>query len=120
MIIEGSMAIVVAVLIICFLPGSPARPRPLFLPIRYFSDREEQIVRRRVVSDDAAKAATSRRLTIKEVFSTLGNWRIWPHVVMAISYISPTSALSTYGPTIIRSFNFDSEYFRVLVNRPRG
>jgi MFS family permease len=110
MIIEGSMAIFVAVLIICFLPSSPIRPRPLFFPIRYFTDREEQIVKRRVVSDDAAKAETSRRLRIREVLRTLGNWRVWPHVVMAISYISPTSAMSTYGPTIIRSFNFDGEF----------
>jgi MFS family permease len=108
MLIEGSMACFVALLIICFLPGSPTRPRPLFLPMRYFSDREEQIIARRVVSDDAAKAATSRRLTAKEVFGTLGNWRIWPHVIMAIAYIAPTGAMGTYGPTIIRSFNFDS------------
>lgn len=103
------MAIFVALLIICFLPGSPNRPRPLFFAFRVFTDREEEIVKRRVVMDDAAKAATSRRLTIKEVFGTLGNWRIWPHILMAICYISPTSAMSTYGPTIIRSFNFDSE-----------
>jgi MFS family permease len=109
MLIEGSMACFVAVLIICFLPGSPVRPKLLFLPIRYFTDREEQILAARVVLDDAAKAEVSRRLTVREVITTLGNWRIWPHVLMAIAYISPTGALGTYGPTIIRSFNFDSE-----------
>lgn len=95
MLIEGSMAIFVALLIILFLPGSPSRPRPLFLPIRYFSDREEQIVAHRVVRDDQAKADTSRRLTRQEIVRTLINPRIWPHVLMAIAYISPTAALGT-------------------------
>lgn len=85
----------VALLIITFLPGSPSRPRPLFLPIRYFTEREERILAHRVVLDDKAKAQTSRRLTKREILSTLGNWRIWPHVLMAIAYIAPTSCLGT-------------------------
>jgi MFS family permease len=95
MLIEGSMAIFVSCLIILFLPGSPSRPRPLFLPIRYFTDREEQILAHRVVLDDKAKAQTTRRLSVKEIVGTLGNWRIWPHVLMATAYISPTAALGT-------------------------
>lgn len=95
MIIEGSMAMFVALLIIAFLPGSPDRPRPLFIPIRYFTDREERILAHRVVLDDRAKSASSRRLTKQEILSTLGNWRIWPHVLMAIAYIAPTACLGT-------------------------
>jgi len=95
MLIEGSMALCVSCLLIAFLPGSPIRPRPLFLPIRYFTDREERIVAHRVVLDDHAKSDSSRRLAMKEVSDTLGNWRIWPHVLMAIAYIAPTSALGT-------------------------
>ena len=95
MIIEGSMAIFVSILIIFFLPASPSRPRPLFLPVRYFNDREEQILAHRVVLDDHAKSDTSRRLTRKEITGTLLNWRIWPHVLMAIAYIAPTACLGT-------------------------
>jgi hypothetical protein len=95
MLIEGSMALFVSVLIITFLPGAPGRPRPLFLPIRYFTEREERILSHRVILDDHAKADGSRRLSMKEIFGTLGNWRIWPHVLMAIAYIAPTSALGT-------------------------
>jgi predicted MFS family arabinose efflux permease len=95
MLIEGSMAIFVACLIITFLPGSPASPRPLFLPIRYFTEREERILAYRVILDDSAKADSTRRLAMGEIFQTLGNWRIWPHVLMAIAYIAPTAALGT-------------------------
>ena len=95
MIVEGSMALFVSCLLITFLPRSPIRPRPLFLPICYFTEREEMIVARRVILDDQAKSDSTRRLAMKEVFGTLGNWRIWPHVLMAIAYIAPTSALGT-------------------------
>lgn len=95
MLIEGSMAIFVSCLIITFLPGSPASPRPLFLPVRYFTEREERILAHRVILDDSAKADSTRRLAMGEIFQTLGNWRIWPHVLMAIAYIAPTAALGT-------------------------
>lgn len=109
MIIEGSMAIFVSLLFISFLPASPANPRPMFLPIRYFSERERQILVVRVVKDDKRKADQSRKITVREIIGTLSDWRKYPHVLIAMSLIPQTAAIGTYTPTLIRGFNFESE-----------
>jgi hypothetical protein len=38
----------------------------------------------------------------------LANWRIWPHVMISLLGIAPTAALSTYGPTIVKSLGFST------------
>lgn len=55
------MAIVVAVLPFAALPGSPTRTRPLSLPIRYFTEREEKILVYKVMRDEPAKPDTARK-----------------------------------------------------------
>ncbi|WWC69063.1 uncharacterized protein I206_102999 [Kwoniella pini CBS 10737] len=108
MIVEGCMSIFVAVLLLLFLPASPLKPRPLFLPIRVWTPRQEKILAARMVRDDAKNNASSYQITFRDVRDTLANWRIWPHVLIAICLISQTGALGTYGPTLIKGFNFDT------------
>jgi MFS family permease len=108
-IIEGCMAIFVSILFILFLPASPFNPRPMFLPIRYFNEKDQQILVARVLNDDKAKATSAKKITVKEVVSTLADWRKYPHLLLATAVISQTAAIGTYSPTLIRSFKFDSE-----------
>lgn len=64
----------------------------------------------RVNKDDSAKKNSSGKLKIKkDILGTLGNWRVWPHILMAICLIAPTGAMGTYTPTLIKSFKFESE-----------
>jgi hypothetical protein len=105
------MAIFVALLFIILLPASPRNPRSLLFPkFSFFSEHERRILLARVHNDDAAKKASHRRLSIRgDVIGTLGNWRVWPHVLIATSLIAPTSAMGTYTPSLIKSFKFPSE-----------
>ncbi|WWC60694.1 uncharacterized protein I303_103270 [Kwoniella dejecticola CBS 10117] len=108
MIVEGCMALFVAVLLLLFLPASPHTPTSLFLPIRLWSPRQEEILVARMVKDDEKNKRSSHQITIKDIIGTLSNWRIWPHVLIAICLISQTGALGTYGPSLIKGFNFDT------------
>ncbi|GAA5897685.1 hypothetical protein JCM6882_000068 [Rhodosporidiobolus microsporus] len=107
-IIEGLLAVGVAIFFFLVLPQSPQKPTPFLFPrLNYFNERERHILAARVVHDDAQKAQSASRIGPKEVWKTVSNPRIWPHVLIAVSLIAPTSALGSYVPTLIKGFGFD-------------
>jgi hypothetical protein len=72
--------------------------------------KERRILTARVYADDHSKASSSGRLDVKrDILATLGTWRFWPHLLIAISLIAPTGALGTYVPTLIKGFSFGSK-----------
>jgi len=105
------MAILVAILFASILPASPLKPSALLFPkLSLFNERERQILVARVNNDDAAKRNSAKKLGVKkDILGTLGNWRVWPHVLIAICLIAPTGAMGTYTPTLIKGFKFESE-----------
>ncbi|WVQ99096.1 hypothetical protein IAU59_006228 [Kwoniella sp. CBS 9459] len=108
MIIEGLMSIFVAALFLLFLPASPHTPISFLLRLRPWTREQERILVARMVKDDAKNDNSHRKLTLKDITSTLRNWRIYPHVLIAISLISQVSALGTYGAVLVKGFNFDT------------
>lgn len=42
-----------------------------------------------------------------EMKSTLINWKLIPHLLMALCGLSPLSAFGAYGPSLIASFGYD-------------
>jgi hypothetical protein len=110
-LVEGCMAILVSIFFVAVLPTSPANPRPLLFPkFSFFNENERRVLLARVHIDDAAKKNSVKKLEIrKDILGTLGNWRVWPHVLIAIALIAPTGAMGTYTPTLIKGFKFGSE-----------
>ncbi|GAA5826393.1 hypothetical protein JCM11251_002348 [Rhodosporidiobolus azoricus] len=107
-IIEGILAIGVSIFFFLVLPQSPQQPTPFLFPrLNYFTERQRHILAARVVHDDAQKAHSASKIGGSEVWATVSNPRVWPHVVIAISLIAPTSALGAYVPTLIKGFGFD-------------
>lgn len=104
------MAIFAAVLFFLLLPGSPSIPTPLLFPrFSVFTVKERRILTARIWSEDEAQKSSSGKLKIKkDVLDTLGDWRVWPHALMAICPISTVSAIGIYAPTLIQSFEFGS------------
>ena len=107
-LIEGLMTVFVAMVFILLLPASPHDPRSV-ARISIFSSRERDVLVGRVVAEEAAKKEADRRLNLKEILKTLGNWRIWPHMLIAIAGIAPGAVLMLYAPALIQSFRFDSK-----------
>ncbi|KAK7217694.1 hypothetical protein V2G26_005697 [Clonostachys chloroleuca] len=46
-------------------------------------------------------------VTFEDVISTLTNWAIYPHLLIALLGNAPANAISAYDPTIINSFGYE-------------
>ncbi|WVF71807.1 hypothetical protein IAT40_006615 [Kwoniella sp. CBS 6097] len=108
MLIEGLMSIFIAIILLLLLPASPHTPTSFLLRFRPWTPQQELILVARMIKDDAKNGKAHRKLTVKDITSTLGNWRIYPHVLVAITLISQTGALGTYGAVLVKGFNFDT------------
>ncbi|KAL1408073.1 hypothetical protein Q8F55_004871 [Vanrija albida] len=108
-LIEGCIALFCGVVFVLFLPDSPHRPHGMLSRrLTLFTAREQQILLARLGPDAANKEDIHRSLTREEILGTLGNWRNYPHVLIAISLIATTAALGQYNPTLIKGFGFDT------------
>ncbi len=67
--------VLVGVLFIAFFPLSSANPVSI-LGIRYFTERESQILQQRVLRDDPTKGQPRQNVTWGEIKATVGplNW----------------------------------------------
>lgn len=67
--IEGVLTIAAGFVFISLFPKNPANPVTIF-GYRYFSERESQILQRRVTIDDPTKAEPRRRVSWAELKQT--------------------------------------------------
>ncbi|KAF2815415.1 MFS general substrate transporter [Mytilinidion resinicola] len=104
-IIEGLFTITVSFILMAFLPKNPFDPVP-FTRIQYFSQREKDIIRRRVFLDDPTKEKKSKNITRAELLDTLGDWKLYPHVLMTIAGLAPSNTMTSYAPTLVTSFGY--------------
>ncbi|GAA6044205.1 hypothetical protein JCM8097_004671 [Rhodosporidiobolus ruineniae] len=108
-IIEGCLALAVAVFFFLLLPQSPQHPTPfLFRRLHFFNERQRHILAARVVHDDAQKANSAKNIGGKAILQTVFNPRVWPHVLIAISLIAPTAAMGAYTPSLVKGFGFET------------
>lgn len=104
--LEGLFTVGVGFLFVAFFPKDPAHPVS-FVGIRYFDDREIKILVQRVLRDDPAKQKKHTHVSMAELVSALTNWRMYPHLLLAVLALAPTSTLASYGPTLVHSFGFE-------------
>jgi hypothetical protein len=72
------MSILIALLLIVFLPRSIARSNTLIPGLRWFNERETHILSRRVILDNPQKAGGDKvRILPKDILDVLKNWRTW-------------------------------------------
>jgi MFS family permease len=110
-LLEGLTTLIVSLLLLCFLPGSPDHPRPLLTPgVIRFSPEEQTILSERLTRDDpTGKGAGVHgvRIPLALVWKTVKHYRRWPHFVSTFCVFSTWSPLTTYTPSIIMSLGFD-------------
>lgn len=103
-------------LIFCALiPKDPTSPKT-FLGFSYFNDRESYILQQRVLHDDASKERKHTKISLRELGHILSNWRIYPHVLISMCGIAPATTLSSYAPTLVKSFGYGRLQSNALVS----
>lgn len=60
-----------------------------------------------MVIDDPTTLQKRHSVTFEDVISTLTNWAIYPHLLIALLGNAPANAISAYDPTIINSFGYE-------------
>lgn len=119
----------VGLIFLALFPKSTAHPVSL-LGLRYFNEREAQILTQRVLRDDPTKFQPRRNVSLAEVKAAVriflplsrfrwehpqltgirlqfSNWRILPHCLTTILGMAPAQALGAYAPSLVVSFGFD-------------
>lgn len=132
---EGLFTILVSILLLFFLPGSPRNPRPLLSPgLIRFSPTDSAVLVSRLEKDHLHGGASSPSTTnpLKEtattpdqtesqttttpeanlhippslVWKTITHYRRWPHYLSTFAVFSTWSSLTTYTPSILLSLGW--------------
>jgi len=105
-ILEGLLTLVAGVVFVVLFPGTPSNPVSL-TGVRWFTAREQLILRERVFRDDPTKRAAKKRIPVREVLRALASVKLWPHALLTVVALAPSTALWSYAPTIVTSFGYD-------------
>jgi len=73
----------------------------------WFTDRQIQIAVTRVIRDDRSKREYEKRVTREDFKDAATDLGLWGHLLLSASTLTPTNPLSTYLPTVIKSFKFN-------------
>ncbi|KAL1622434.1 hypothetical protein SLS54_004999 [Diplodia seriata] len=129
-IIEGMFTCVVGVCFAVLFPKSLFEPKSAF-GFRYFTEREADILRRRIIFDDPRKLQKKKWIDLAELRNAvrtpssvhkpsltfqLCNWRVYPHLLLTLTAIAPTSTLNSYAPTLVSSFGYGRLVSNALVS----
>ncbi len=106
--LEGIFTVLTGVVFVTLFPGLPSNPVS-FAGVRYFSDRELQILRQRKALDgpDEVVPEAGRRISLQQLLAALANAKLWLHVLLTTVGLAPSTALWSYAPTIVASFGYD-------------
>lgn len=74
----------------------------------YFSQRESQIIRKRVLLDDPLKGQGHLRITGRNIWDTARQPRIIQHFFITLLAICTLQGLGTYVPSMIKGFGFNA------------
>ncbi|TDZ29936.1 putative transporter [Colletotrichum spinosum] len=109
-LLEGIATLVVALMFIFLLPGSPETPRPIGSPgLVRFSKTQREILQKRLSDEETVEKTAAKGVQIPWalVWKTICHYRRWPHYVSTFCVFSTWSPLTTYTPSIIMSLGFD-------------
>ncbi|KAK2015408.1 inner membrane transporter yfaV [Colletotrichum eremochloae] len=109
-LLEGLATLVVALMLILLLPGSPDMPKPLASKgiVRFTADQQD-ILQKRMDVDEPGSRRGVRGIDIPWalVWKTVKHYKRWPHYVSTFCVFSTWSPLMTYTPSIIMTLGFD-------------
>ncbi|KAF1952537.1 MFS general substrate transporter [Byssothecium circinans] len=109
-LLEGIFTMVVSLVLLFLLPGSPDQPKPLLSQgLIRFNPNDLTALQTRLETDDPERKGGAQGLRIPPslVWRTLTHYRRWPSFISTFAVFSTWSALTTYTPSIIVSLGFN-------------
>ncbi|KAJ3531331.1 hypothetical protein NM208_g8925 [Fusarium decemcellulare] len=114
-IIEGLFTILVGFIFLSLFPDSPYNPVSIF-KVRLFTEEESLILTKRILLDDPSKIHVKPQITKQEYKNVFTNWRLIPHIILTIAGLAPANTMSSYSPTLVRSFGYERLKSNALVS----
>ncbi|KAL0931547.1 alternative sulfate transporter [Colletotrichum truncatum] len=114
-LLEGIFTVLVGICFLIFFPNQVNNPVSM-VGKRYFTEREAEILYKRVMLDDPSKAHPKRSVSWPELKGALTNWRLIPHIIFTIAALSPSSTLSSYAPSLVASMGYDRLQSNAMVS----
>lgn len=105
-LVEGAITLFVFIAFLTFLPQSPDHTAPIHGCFDFFTPRQRQILRARIIADDETKGANKAHITFKSLAEALKDYRLWAHMLLNLVALSPKGGLQLYGPNIIKNLGF--------------
>lgn len=84
----------------------------------YFSERETQIIRNRVLLDDPRKARGQIHISRSDIWQTVCQPRILQHCFLTLVSMSAFQGLTQYTPSLIKSLGFGAVRANALASVP--
>ncbi|KAF4470509.1 nicotinamide mononucleotide permease [Fusarium albosuccineum] len=95
--------------------GIPYNPVSIF-KVRLFTEEESRILTKRILLDDSSKIHVKPQITKQEYKNVFTNWRLIPHIILTIAGLAPANTMSSYSPTLVRSFGYERLKSNALVS----
>ncbi|PYI12861.1 MFS transporter [Aspergillus violaceofuscus CBS 115571] len=122
-LVEGLITVSIGIIFLLLLPTSTANARPL-LNYRsrwsYFTPDEQEIIRQRYAADAHSNPTDDSRVRIRarDIWMTVRKPTIIQHFFFTLVSMSALSGLTTYTPTLIKSFGYDAIHANLLASVP--
>lgn len=113
-LVEGIITLLVFVLFVLFLPHSPSNTSPIHKRWDFFSQRERDIMRARVMADDETKGAVKAKITLSGLRDALTDYKLWLHMILNVASLAPKGGLQLYGPYVIKGLGFSKTNANLL------
>lgn len=108
-LIDGMFTIVAAILFFFILPKGCHDTRPEHNMFSFFTKREQEILKHRILDDDPSKVSGDVfKVSRKQFIKALLTWRLWVHFAINVLSLAPKGALQVFGPKIIKSLGFNT------------
>ncbi|KAF9074342.1 MFS general substrate transporter [Rhodocollybia butyracea] len=106
-LVDGIITVVVSVLTWFYLPRNATRTRGGIRGWKpWFSEREVRIAVTRLVRDDPSKRQYESRVQWADIKDAATDFGLWGHLLITVIGLTPTSPLSVYLPSVIKTFDF--------------
>jgi len=118
--VEGLITLFVGIVFTLLVPPSAGDGRALIGMGRwnYFSERETQIIRNRVLLDDPQKARGQIQISRSDIWHTVCQPRILQHAFLTLVSMSAFQGLTQYTPSLIKSLGFGAVRANALASVP--